>query len=157
MELLSSWLGNGAGECMKAPITNKQLLEMMWDRFPEIMKRGVEKLAQQEPESECNPQDLCAGCRCKYAEQPAQQEPVGSLSVRYHRNCKSMTNTDFDYNGDLPEGDYELYTSPAQRTWVGLTDEDIRQCSRDVVAGGLENSVDRFAYAIETKLRDKNT
>ena len=27
-------------------------------------------------ESECNPQDLCAGCRCKYAAQPAQQEPV---------------------------------------------------------------------------------
>lgn len=76
MELLSSWLGNGAGERMKAPITNKQLLEMMWDRFPEIMKRGVEQPAQQEPESECNPQDLCAGCRCKYAEQPAQQEPV---------------------------------------------------------------------------------
>ncbi len=45
---------------------------------------------------------------------------------------------------------------PAQRTWVGLTDEDIRQCSRDVVAGGPENSVDRFAYAIETKLKEKN-
>ena len=41
-----------------------------------------------------------------------EQEPVGSLSVRYHRGCKSMTNTDFDYNGDLPEGDYELYTPP---------------------------------------------
>jgi hypothetical protein len=22
------------------------------------------------PESECNPQDICAGCRCKYAAQP---------------------------------------------------------------------------------------
>jgi hypothetical protein len=44
----------------------------------------------------------------------------------------------------------------AQRTWVGLTDEDVRQCSRDVVAGGPENSVDRFAYAIEAKLRSKN-
>jgi hypothetical protein len=43
-----------------------------------------------------------------------------------------------------------------QRTWVGLTDEDIRQCSRDVVAGGPENSVDRFAYAIEDQLKEKN-
>ena len=43
-----------------------------------------------------------------------EQEPVGSLSVRYHRGCKSMTNTDFDYNGNLPEGDYELYTTPPQ-------------------------------------------
>ena len=38
-----------------------------------------------------------------------------------------------------------------------LTDEDVRQCSRDVVAGGAENSVDRFAYAIEAKLKEKNT
>jgi hypothetical protein len=52
-----------------------------------------------------------------------EQEPVGSLSVRYHRGCKSMTNTDFDYNGDLPEGDYELYTTPPQRK--SLTDEQI--------------------------------
>ncbi len=46
MELLSSWLGNGAGERMKTPITDKQLLEMMWERFPEIMKRGTEQPAQ---------------------------------------------------------------------------------------------------------------
>ena len=44
----------------------------------------------------------------------------------------------------------------AQRPWVCLTDEDVRQCSRDVVAGGSENSVDRFAYAIEAKLKEKN-
>ena len=44
----------------------------------------------------------------------------------------------------------------AKRPWVGLTDEDVRQCSRDVVAGGVENSVDRFAYAIETKLKERN-
>ena len=49
----------------------------------------------------------------KFVAQP-EQEPVGSLSVRYHRGCKSMTNTDFDYNGNLPEGDYELYTTPPQ-------------------------------------------
>ena len=52
-----------------------------------------------------------------------EQEPVGSLSVRYHRGCKSMTNTDFDYNGDLPEGDYELYTTPPQRK--PLTEEQM--------------------------------
>ena len=45
----------------------------------------------------------------------------------------------------------------AQRPWVGLTDEDVRQCSQDVVAGGTENSVDRFAYAIEAKLKERNT
>ena len=43
------------------------------------------------------------------------------------------------------------------RPWQCLTDEDVRQCSRDVVAGGAENSVDRFAYAIEAKLKERNT
>jgi hypothetical protein len=68
------------------------------------------------------------------AAQPAPvQEPViaGSLSVRYFRGCKSMTNADFDYEGDLPEGDYTLYTTPpaqpapvqepvAKKTGIGL-------------------------------------
>jgi hypothetical protein len=62
-----------------------------------------------------------------------EQEPVGSLSVRYHRGSKSMTNFDFDYNGDLPEGDYELYTTPpaAQRPWQGLTDEEVAIASAE--------------------------
>ncbi|CAB5228923.1 hypothetical protein UFOVP1544_53 [uncultured Caudovirales phage] len=49
------------------------------------------------------------------------------------------------------------YVAAPQRPWVCLTDEDVRQCSRDVVAGGSENSVDRFAYAIEAKLKERNT
>lgn len=28
---------------MRAPITDKHLLEMMWERFPEIMQRGAEQ------------------------------------------------------------------------------------------------------------------
>ena len=56
-----------------------------------------------------------------------EQEPIGSLSVRYFRGSKAMTNTDFDYTGDLPEGDYELYTAPPQRTWIWLSDADIAE------------------------------
>jgi hypothetical protein len=33
---------------MKAPITDKHLLELMWERFPEIMKRGAEHPAQRQ-------------------------------------------------------------------------------------------------------------
>ena len=33
---------------MRAPITDKHLLEMMWERFPEIMQRGTEQ-PEQEP------------------------------------------------------------------------------------------------------------
>jgi len=38
---------------------------------------GLYKDVYAEPESECNPQDLCAGCRCKYAH--VQPEPIQSL------------------------------------------------------------------------------
>lgn len=106
------------------------------------------------------------------AEQPAHQEPVGSLSVRYHRGCKSMTNTDFDYNGDLPEGDYELYTSPpyeatplAQRqarsadTWVGLEEGEMLDAltlaEKETVMLPLMLGI--FARAIEAKLKAKNS
>jgi hypothetical protein len=72
------------------------------------------------------------------AAQPAPvQEPViaGSLSVRYFRGCKSMTNANFDYEGDLPEGDYTLYTTPPAaavqegRDWSLLeaTQESLRE------------------------------
>jgi hypothetical protein len=37
---------------------------------------GLYKDAYAQPESECNPQDLCAGCRCKYAHVQPEQEPV---------------------------------------------------------------------------------
>jgi len=83
--------------------------------------------------------------------QPAQ-EPVGSLSVRYFRGAKSMTNIDFDYNGDLPEGDYELYTTPPQRPWVGLTDEEITKLDMDT-----SGTVHDFVDAVESALRSKNT
>ena len=62
------------------------------------------------------------------------------------------------YAAALVSGTHEItnLTIRPKRTWVGLTDEDVRQCSRDVVAGGPENSVDRFAYAIEAKLKERN-
>ena len=34
---------------MRAPITDKHLLEMMWERFPEIMKRAAEQPAPVQP------------------------------------------------------------------------------------------------------------
>ena len=93
--------------------------------------------------------------RARMADQPAQQKPVayGMWDTMLGKgNRMMMVRLDKGQDGcTVP-----LYT-PAQRTWVGLTDEDVRQCSRDVVAGGKENSVDRFAYAIEAKLKEKNT
>jgi len=47
-----------------------------WNKQKEAITAIKEALAQPplpvqpEPSSECNPQDLCAGCRCKYSAQP---------------------------------------------------------------------------------------
>jgi hypothetical protein len=54
------------------------------------------------------------------------------------------------------EGDVGLYTTPPQRTWVGLTDEEIKlQWSGFWEAECHPWAID-FAQAIEAKLRSKN-
>ena len=56
---------------------------------------------------------------------------------------------------DRVEGEYTvpLYTTPPQRTWVGLTQQDIDIAFDDTQEGG---GFDDFARAIEAKLREKN-
>ena len=45
-----------------------------------------------------------------------------------------------------------LYTTPPQRTWVGLTDEEIQQCLK----GLPTQTIDVYARRIEAKLKEKN-
>ena len=65
---------------------------------------------------------------------------------------------DFD-NSIIYKVHYEhtvpLYTHPPQRTWVGLTDEEIKTIC---VENGWDSSWQsmRFARAIEAKLKEKN-
>jgi len=49
-----------------------------------------------------------------------------------------------------------LYTTPQQRTWVGLTDEEILKF-QDIVPNTLGYDLIEFAKAIEAKLKEKNT
>ena len=55
------------------------------------------------------------------------------------------------------EGKYihPLYTT-AQRTWVGLTDEEMMQIYIDLKSVAGFYSVEKYARAIEAKLRSKN-
>jgi len=61
----------------------------------------------------------------------------------------------------LPVGKHKLYaqqytyTTPPQRTWVGLTDEDLKILSAEwrIVYGAW---MDDFAKDIEAKLKEKN-
>ena len=54
------------------------------------------------------------------------------------------------------EGDVGLYTTPPQRTWVGLTEaERIDTIDEEITAQGIEHFA--LAQAIEIKLKKKNT
>jgi hypothetical protein len=48
-----------------------------------------------------------------------------------------------------------LYTNPPQRTWVGLTDEEIQEL-RYKIDSTAHWTYDEFARAIEAKLKEKN-
>lgn len=91
------------------------------------------------------------------SKQPAQQEPVaaecnfvgtkewGRCSIEHHNLVQSEPHKWPDYQTRL------LYTSPpAQRTWIGLTDED----EIDWEEGG---NLKDLVKAIEAKLKEKNT
>jgi hypothetical protein len=78
------------------------------------------------------------------AEQPAQQEPVAKKT-----RIGLVTSSGWD---SLPVGT-EFYTSPpAQRTWVGLTDEEID----DIYQGVGKNEL-MLVREVEAKLKEKNT
>ena len=50
-----------------------------------------------------------------------------------------------------------LYTTPPQRTWVGLTDEEIADCAEKMEASDPTDSFWReFFRGLEAKLKDKN-
>ena len=117
---------------MKAPITDKQLLEMMWERFPEIMKRGTEQPAQ-------------------------QQEPVAWLFQHEETGLTECVDNQqvewgFEKNNPLWQKIAPLYTSPpAQRK--PLTDEQIMAIGKELGLkcrlGGNPNIDFDYARAIE--------
>ena len=74
--------------------------------------------------------------------EPAQQEPVAVADGTFNHNCPLGT---------------PLYTTPPQRTWVGLSDKDITETFDEVPSAQNDPWWLRYAKAIEAKLRSKNT
>lgn len=87
--------------------------------------------------------------------EPAQQEPVAWMREGWGPDCGPYI--EFYRDDEMGWRDRKewtaLYTS-AQRTWVGLTDEEIDELSRTMVKGN--KSVNWLCRAIEAKLRSKN-
>jgi hypothetical protein len=50
-----------------------------------------------------------------------------------------------------------LYTTPPQRTWVGLTDEEIKRIGKLDLDSNYFGLWYDFAKAIEAKVKEKNT
>ena len=96
--------------------------------------------------------------------QPAQQEPVATITITQRGPIRIIDNNFDDCVRGWPDGEYNLYTfpQPAQRTWVGLTDEEIDKIPCELYApdqGGMtmEEGLQVYARAIEAKLKEKNT
>ena len=88
-----------------------------------------------------------------------EQEPVAWISPKellVMRGNAYAGAKDWRVNLGLePEkGDVALYTTPPQRTWVGLTDEEIMECLDQ--GYGVNMRLDGFARIIEAKLKERN-
>jgi hypothetical protein len=100
------------------------------------------KLAQPEHCSDCG-QKLGDANHIHTCSPQLKQEPVAYLS--------QGGNFSFEpWQGSTP-----LYTTPPQRIWVGLTDEEIVLIVAECAASHQHTDI-HFARAIEAKLRSKN-
>jgi hypothetical protein len=81
-----------------------------------------------------------------------EQEPVAYL-------CENAVGHKY-FRWKKPSSTYKpiaLYTTPPQRTWVGLTDEEIADCAEKMEASDPTDSFWReFFRGIEAKLKEKN-
>jgi len=75
-----------------------------------------------------------------------KDEPVAWMSEDEHTVYTSK-----QVDGCFQHDHIPLYTTP-QRTWVGLTDEEIQEC----LQGLPTQTIDVYARRIETKIKDKN-
>jgi hypothetical protein len=74
--------------------------------------------------------------------------------------CSKGSFDDYTKTPKLHDWEYEvrtLYTTPPQRTWVGLTLEEIESEWGLFMSGQGSGYIPDFAKALETKLKEKNT
>ena len=108
----------------------------------EVLKQGYQLLLT-EPHAPTVCDQLEVIFRQAIAELESQ-EPVATVT--------SETGADITmswwHEPALPVGT-KLFTHPPQRTWVGLTDEEVVQCQ--------QGNIYHFYRCIEAKLKEKNT
>ena len=79
------------------------------------------------------------------------QEPVAYLCEPDENGLFGLPTPDKGCKDCFP-----VYRHP-QRTWVGLTDDEIEKVWQNVETSDFQDCVQPFAQAIEAKLKEKNT
>lgn len=79
-----------------------------------------------------------------------EQKPVGQLQEEVYGRGQVMW-------FEKPANQAMLYTSPLQRQWVGLTDDEVHALWMIGEANISEAAHSVIAYEVETKLKEKNT
>jgi hypothetical protein len=155
---------------MRAPITDKHLLEMMWERFPEIMQRGTEQ-KQPVAQTHCSEKRKPGGCqlhnlhcgwpKCnkpQQQEQPEQaQEADGFLKIlRANPTVSDETIGAFlrGHAEHLTGEKFYTKAQPPRKPWVGLTLNEIQEMKDE---GVFLANCEAITEVIEAKLKEKNT
>ena len=86
-----------------------------------------------------------------------EQKPVAYINVEERKLEWAYKYMSWDTPTVVNLPKIPLYTTPPQRTWVGLTDEEIADCAEKMEASDPTDSFWReFFRGIEAKLKDKN-
>jgi hypothetical protein len=86
---------------------------------------------------------------------PECGEPVAWRAKNFYQNQEGWFYAEWHPDGLTPQVAELLYTTPPQRTWVGLTDEEIEVLAKK--HNGIFYDCDiEFAHAIEAKLKEEN-
>ena len=94
---------------------------------------------------------ICGGGARAFPKQEVKDEPVAYIRVSKTGNVMACAKSGDFYA--LPDKTL-LYTTPPQRTWVGLTDEEIEQgCKESWVT---EQAFQSAVWWAEAKLKEKN-
>jgi hypothetical protein len=130
----------------------------------EAMKQALEALEELHRTGDTQVFDMCYAPKVIPAlrqaiEQAEKQEPRCAVIVEVFGKDWRL-----DYMS-LPVGKHKLYTqqyvytTPPQRTWVGLTDEEIIDVIHPLVMADMADEATDYeiARAIEAKLKEKNT
>ena len=109
-----------------------------------------EALAQPEHDTEAHYKGVIGDVQKLFddkREAQPEQEPVAWVCMNNKKHDIDFDQPEIDA---IPVGTF-LYTTPPQRTWVGLTDEEISELIR------ATHNTGSFVRAIEAKIKEKNT